>query len=374
MPVQTKTKANIQDVARYAEVSVATVSHVINHTHYVSPILEQRVNEAIKALNYQPNKLARALNRRDVPLLALIVPDISNPYWSSFSRAVQDTADPCDYSVIVCSSDGVYEREKRFLRSLSGWIGGIIIHPYHLTLADVNQLVGDKMPVLIMGDFFTTEVQPQNWDQISSNNLESMQLAVQHLIDLGHQKIAFIQGPEGTPTSKRRLAGFQRAFEKAGLPVMDDLIVGGDYTHRGGYLAMKSLLGRPNKPTAVACANDLSALGALEAAKQLGYAVPQDLSIVGFDDIDEAALASPPLTTIHLSPRHIGKVAAETLIARLQGRQEPARVLVEGSLVLRKSTARPVTMAACISFRLISRQGYESDITCSILTKLQALG
>ena len=332
-------KATIQDVAKFARVSVATVSHVINQTHYVSPELKQRVNEAINVLNYQPNKLARALNRRDFPLLALIVPDISNPYWSSFSRAVQDIADPREYSVIVCSSDGLYEREKRFLRSLSGWIGGIIIHPYHVTLADVNQLVGDKIPVLIQGDFSSDETQPPNWDQVVANNLESAQLAVEYLIRLGHRNIAFIQGPEGTLTSKRRLAGYQRALDTVGLPVMDALMVGGDYTYRGGYLAMQELLSRQVRPSAVACANDLSALGALEAAKQMGCSIPQDLSIVGFDDIEESALASPPLTTIHLSPRQIGTVAAETLIGRLSGRQEPVRVLIEGSLIVRGSSA-----------------------------------
>ena len=334
-------KATIRDVAKSAGVSIATVSHVINHTHIVSPELEQRVNDTINALNYQPNKLARALNRRDLPLLALIVPDISNPYWSSFSRAVQDIADPCEYSVIVCSSDGLYEREKRFLRSLSGWIGGIIIHPYHVTLADVNQLIGDKMPVLILGDFISVEAQPQNWDQVVSNNLESAQLAVEHLIGLGHRKIAFIQGPENTPTSNRRLAGYRQAMESAGLPILNDLVVAGDFTHKGGFLAMKELLGRKARPTAVACANDLSTLGALEAAKQMGCSIPQDLSIIGFDDIDEAALASPPLTTVRLSPRHIGKMAAETLIGRIKGRQEPTRVLVEGMLVIRQSTAAP---------------------------------
>jgi LacI family transcriptional regulator len=335
-------KATIQDVAKFAEVSVATVSHVINKTHYVSPELKQRVNAAIKALNYQPNQLARALNRKDFPLLALIVPDISNPYWSSFSRAVQDVADTREYSVIVCSSDGLYDREKRFLHSLSGWIGGIIIHPYHVTLADVNQLIGDKIPVLIQGDFSSVETQLQNWDQVVTNNLESAQLAVEHLVHLGHRNIAFIQGPEGTLTSKRRLAGYQQALATAGLPVMDALIIGGDYTYRGGYLAMKELLSRQVRPTAVACANDLSALGALEAARQIGLSIPQELSIVGFDDIDESALASPPLTTIHLSPRHIGTVAAETLIGRLGGRQDPIRVLIEGSLIIRESTAEAV--------------------------------
>jgi LacI family transcriptional regulator len=334
-------KSTIQDVARQAGVSVATVSHVINNTHYVSPELEKRVREAIESLNYRPNKLARALNRRDVPLLALIVPDISNPYWSSFARSVQDVTDQHNYSVIVCSSDGLYDREIRFLRSLSGWISGLILHPYHVTPEDVNQLTGNAIPIVILGDFTTSETQPANWDRVASNNLESAQLAVEHLIKLGHQNIAFIQGPEGTPTSLRRLYGFRQALDRAGLPVRDQWLVPGDYTQQGGYVAMKALLSESIVPTAIFCANDLSALGALEAAKQLGYRVPQDLSIVGFDDIDEAALASPPLTTIRLSPRYVGKVAAETLLERLKGRQEPTQALIEGSLMIRQSTAEP---------------------------------
>ena len=334
-------KSTIQDVAKQAGVSVATVSHVINNTHYVSPELKQRVNDAIEALSYRPNKLARALNRRDVPLLALIVPDISNPYWSSFARSVQDVTDQHDYSVIVCSSDGLYDREIRFLRSLSGWISGLILHPYHVTSDDVNQLIGNSIPVVILGDFTSPESQPVNWDRVASNNYESAQLAVEHLIGLGHRNIAFIQGPEGTPTSLRRLDGFRRALEKTGLQVNDDWLMPGEYTRQSGYLAMKVLLNRSIPPTSVFCANDLTALGALEAAKQLGYYVPKDLSIVGFDDIDEAALASPPLTTIRLSPRYVGNVAAETLIERLKGRQEPAQVSIEGSLVIRQSTAEP---------------------------------
>jgi DNA-binding LacI/PurR family transcriptional regulator len=337
-------KSTIQDVAKYADVSVATVSHVINNTHYVSPELKQRVLEAVEALNYRPNKLARALNRRDIPLLALIVPDIRNPYWSSFARSFQDVTDQHNYSVIVCSSDGHYDREIRFLRSLSGWISGLILHPYNVTQEDVNQIIGDSIPMVILGDFTNSENQPSNWDWVASNNLESAQLAVEHLIDLGHRDIAFIQGPVGTPTSVRRLRGYQSALELAGIPIKEEWLAPGDYTQSGGFTAMKAMLSKADPPTAVFCANDLSALGALEAAKQSGYRVPQDISIVGFDDIDEAALASPPLTTIRLLPRHVGNVAAEALLERLQGRVEPKRTLIEGSLIIRQSTAEPVKL------------------------------
>jgi DNA-binding LacI/PurR family transcriptional regulator len=164
---------------------------------------------------------------------------------------------------------------------------------------------------------------------------------VEHLLQWGHKQIGFIQGPADTPTSIKRLAGFLRAFELAGLPVDEELLVRGDYTREGGRQAMDTLLNLPEPPTALFCANDLSALGALETAKRRGYRIPQDLSIVGFDDIDEAAHSSPPLTTIRQSPRELGTIGARTLIERLNGRTEPARITIEFSLVVRHSTAPP---------------------------------
>jgi len=333
-------KSTIHDVAKNAGVSVATVSHVINGTHYVSPELADRVYQSISKLNYRQNKLARALSRKNIPLLALIVPDISNPYWSALARAVQDVTDPYDYSVIVCSSDGILDREIRFLRSLSGWVSGLILHPYHVSQEQVNQLILHNPSVVILGEFTTSEKQPSNWDQVAANNRESVMVAVEHLIGLGHERIAFVQGTANTPSSVKRTAGFIDALNSAGLPVHDDLIIPGDYTRVGGRKAMAQLLNRPDPPTAVVCANDLSALGALEEAQLRGHKVPQSISIVGFDDIDEAALASPPLTTIRLPPHEIGVVAAEKLIDRLKGRAESSHAFIKGELIVRESTAR----------------------------------
>jgi DNA-binding LacI/PurR family transcriptional regulator len=331
--------ATIRDVAKYAEVSVATVSHVINGTHYVSPELRRRVLNAIEALNYRPNRLAQALSKRTIPLLALIVPDISNPYWSYVARAVQDVTDKHNYSVIVCSTDGLLKREIRFLRSLSGWISGLIVHPYHVTPKHVNQHIGVSTPLVILGDFLTTQEHPPNWDYVGGDNQGGAQAAVEHLISLGHQDIAFIQGPPDTPTGVKRLAGFRDALELAGLPLDPRLVVPGDYTMSAGRAGMAALLELENPPTAVFCANDLVALGALETAKQRGYQIPRDLSIVGFDDIEEAEYALPPLTTIWQPPRRLGTAAAETLIERLRGRTEPRRISLEFSLVVRGSTA-----------------------------------
>jgi len=333
--------ATIRDVAKHAGVSVATVSHVINETHYVSPELRQRVLDAIETLHYRPNRLAQALSRKTIPLLALIVPDISNPYWSSVARAVQDVTDKHNYSVIVCSTDGRLKREVRFLRSLSGWLSGLVLHPYHVTARHVNQYMGDSIPVVVLGDFLTAREHPTNWDYVGGDNQGGAQAAVEHLIGLGHQRIAFIQGPSDTPTGTRRLAGFRRALELAGLALDQALLIPGDYTREAGRAGMTTLLDAENPPTAVFCANDLIALGALETATQRGCRIPQDLSIVGFDDIDDAEHASPPLTTIRQPPRRLGTVAAQTLLERLEGRTEPCRIAIDFTLVVRRSTAPP---------------------------------
>jgi LacI family transcriptional regulator len=334
-------KVTIRDVAKEAGVSVATVSHVINKTQYVTPERMERVSAAIRSLNYRPNELARALSQKAVPLLALIVPDISNPYWSAVARAVQDITDPHNYSVIVCSSDGQPEREARFVRSLSGWVSGMILHPYYQGAEDYSSLSGGDVPVVVLGDFTTGETHPAQWDQVTSNNLEGARTAVEHLLGLGHRRVAFVRGLTGTPSSLNREAGFRGAFAQAGLPLDESLIVAGDYTQAGGRRAGETLFGRAEPPTAVFCANDLSALGVLQVAQLRGLRVPQAVSVVGFDDIDEAALATPPLTTFSQPPRLVGKVIAQTLLERFDGRTEPTRRSVEGKLVIRASTEPP---------------------------------
>lgn len=333
--------ATIRDVAARAGVSVATVSHVINGTHYVSPELHKQVLDAIKELNYRPNRLARALSRKALPLLALIVPDISNPYWSCLARAIQDVTDKEGYSVIVCSTDGLLQRETRFLQSLSGWVSGLIFHPYHVTQDSIAPHIGDEVAVVILGEPLACDEGPSRFDYVRGNNEEAVLAAVEHLLGLGHRHIGFIQGPPGTPTGTRRLEGYRRALRQAGLPYDERLVITGDYTRDAGRSGVSVLLDMPTPPTAVFCANDLIALGAMETAQGRGYRVPQDLSIVGFDDIDEAALSLPPLTTIRQPPRRLGTIAAEVLLERLCGRTDAADILLDFGLVVRGSTAPP---------------------------------
>ncbi|MDI7276650.1 MAG: substrate-binding domain-containing protein, partial [Anaerolineae bacterium] len=243
--------------------------------------------------------------------------------------------------VIVCSTDGLLQREVRFLQSVSGWISGLILHPYHVTYEHVSAHVGDDTAVVILGDFLVAEKPPSRWDHIRGDNEGGARAAVEHLIALGHRRIAFIQGPVETPSGTKRLAGFRQALEGAGLPVDESLLIPGDYTRQAGRAGVAALLGMSDPPTAVFCANDLMALGALEEAQRRGYRVPQDLSIVGFDDIDEAGWAAPPLTTIQQPPVRLGTAVAEALVERLNGRMEPLDESLSFSLVVRGSTAPP---------------------------------
>ncbi len=333
------TKVTMRDVAKHAGVSIATVSHIINGTHFVSQDLRAKVEEAIKSLKYRPNKIARALNTSGIPFIAIIVPDISNPYWSAVVKAVQDVTDLHDYLVIVFSSDGIIEREIKFLHSITGWVSGVILHPYHVSQEMVQEIIGVDLPMVIIGDFTSKGGQAENWDHVISNNLESAQAVVEYLMQLGHRRIAFIKGSEGTPSSQKRLEGYSRAFNISGIPLREDLIVQGDYTREGGRKGMRSLLDLSELPTAIFCANDLSALGALEEAYKNGFRIPEDFSIVGFDDIEEATYTSPSLTTVRLPPDIVGTLSAENLIERLNGREKPVVVHIEGSLIVRESTA-----------------------------------
>jgi LacI family transcriptional regulator len=335
-------KTTIRDVAQLAQVSTATVSHVINGTHFVSPKLEERVLKAIETLEYRPNKLAKALSSRSLPLLALVVPDISNPYWSTVTRAIQEATDPYGYSVIVCSTDGVLEREIRFLQTLSGWVSGLIIHPYHITHEHVARFMSKDLPVVILGDFLVDEPLPATWDRVGGSNLKGAQIAVEHLLALGHQRIAFIQGPKDTPSGMRRLEGYLAALANASLPRHDELIQTGDYSLNGGRRAMESLLALADPPSAVFCANDFSAFGALHAAHRLGIKIPANLSVVGFDDVERAEYSDPPLTTIRQSPADLGEIGAKILLERLEkGRIKQIRRSLELSLIKRQSTAPP---------------------------------
>ena len=329
--------ANIKDVALHAGVSVTTVSHVVNGTRFVSEVVRQRVEAAVRELDYVPSAVARSLKHNTTHTFGMVIPNNSNPYFAEIIRGVEDRCFAAGYNVILCNSNDDPERQAAYLRVLAEKrIDGLI---FVVTGSDavVRATLGGINTPLVLLD---REVSGVSGDLVEVNHVLGSQMATRHLLELGHPRVACISGPPGLSPSSQRRAGWKDALEKAGVERTESDLARGDFTARGGYLAMQALLKRRPRPTAVFACNDLMAFGALTAAREAGIAVPQQLSIVGFDDIDLAAFSAPPLTTVAQPKKQIGTVAADLLLDRVSNaRTDNRQMILDPELRVRASTA-----------------------------------
>ena len=329
--------ANIKDVALHAGVSVTTVSHVVNGTRFVSEVARQRVEAAVRELGYVPSAVARSLKHNTTRTFGMVIPNNSNPYFAEIIRGVEDRCFAAGYNVILCNSNDDPERQAAYLRVLAEKrIDGLI---FVVTGSDavVRATLGGINTPLVLLD---REVSGVSGDLVEVNHVLGSQMATRHLLELGHPRVACISGPPGLSPSSQRRAGWKDALEKAGVERTESDLARGDFTARGGYLAMQALLKRRPRPTAVFACNDLMAFGALTAAREAGIAVPQQLSIVGFDDIDLAAFSAPPLTTVAQPKKQIGTVAADLLLDRVSNaRTDNRQMILDPELRVRASTA-----------------------------------
>lgn len=311
------------DVARLANVSQAMVSYVLNDHAAVSipNATRQRILEAIETLGYQPNRSARSLRTSKTFTIAVIIPDISNPFYPAFVRGVQDVADQRDYDVITYNTDGLANKERKCIQSiLEGHVDGVIAVLFHLTARDLFPLLDRHNPVVRL-EATRKMAGERSLDNIYLDNVAAARTAVSYLIGKGHQRIGMLAGQQG-PTNYR-VVGYRQALEMAGIPAQEPLIQPGDFNEQGGYHAMQALLQLSEHPTAIFAANDLMAMGAYLAIKAAGLRIPQDMAVVGFDNIPTARLVSPPLTTIAQFQQDIGHRAAEMLFERLNDTAPP---------------------------------------------------
>jgi LacI family transcriptional regulator len=307
------------EVARLANVSQAVVSYVLNgsRSSSVSPETRRRVLDAIEELGYVPDAPARTLRTRRTLTIATIIPDITNPFYPAFERGIQDVAEARGYDLITYNSDGLYDKELKCIRSiLRGHVDGLILVPFQVTMADLQPLVSRGVPVVIFGDM-AHETLPIPYDRLYVDNVTASRDLVTFLIDRGHRRIGMIAGPADVPRRESRVRGYRDALAARGIPSEEVLIRVGDFTEEGGYRATRELLKLSPMPTALFAANDMIALGALFALHEAGLRVPDDLAIVGFDDIPAAKLLHPPLTTVAQFPERIGRRAAEMFFDRL---------------------------------------------------------
>jgi LacI family transcriptional regulator len=333
--------ATIKDVARHAGVSYTTVSHVLNKTRPVSSEARERVLVAVEALAYMPSALARSLRSKATGSIGLIIPNNTNPYFSEVARGIEDSCYAAGYSVILCNSDDDPAKQRDYLNVLlTKRCDGLIVAT--LAQTDGELLRKMKVPTVLL------DRAPKDMaiDLVAVDNAAGGALAAQHLLELGHRRIACIAGPQELDISAERVSGLRQRLQQAGTPLPAEQLVYAEFTSPGGYAAATLLLSSAQPPDAIFCCNDLMAIGALRAAAERGVQVPQQLSVIGFDDIDMAQFVHPPLTSVAQNTRRLGQLTAQCLLDRIADPARPIqRQIVTPQLQVRSSTVS-ATVAA----------------------------
>ncbi len=325
---------SIKDIAKVARVSYSTVSRALADSPRVNPETRARIKHLAADMKYSPSALARSLVTQRTRTIGLVATTITDLFQAEVIQVIEETALHHGYSVILTHSGSESERELDELHMLQERrVDGIILISVR---ADGNYeavLRGMSLPIVFINSEHARSVRVDNFGGAVQ--------AMQHLLDLGHQRIAYIAGPSLEWDNVERRKGYEQALLARGLSVNPALIAAGDSRPGGGTQAMRELLGLASRPTAVFCYNDATALGALRAAHMAGLRIPQDLSVIGFDDIDLAAHFEPPLTTFAQPKRDMGKMAVRMILAALGGELMTESGELPGQLIVRESTTPP---------------------------------
>ena len=331
----------IYDIAKEANVSPATVSRVLNRQGNVRDDTAQRVLRVAKAKRYAPNVMARSLRTKKSFLIGLIIPDIENPVYPAPVRGIQDVANRKDYSVIIHSTDGDERKEIETInRLIAVGVDGLIINISESCAflgEEIKRLRKEALPIVALGPWHTDlEI-----DCVSVDNQQGAYLATEHLLKLGHRKIAIVLGPQENLSSRERFHGYKKAMDDACAKVLPDLILEGNFKMGSGYKAVKNLLARGEKPDAIFCVNDVMALGAMKAIQEEGFRIPEDIAVIGFDDIELAAISRPSLSSVAQPKYETGKIAAELLFQQIKGPLSEGKYYsIEPNLAIRESTLK----------------------------------
>jgi LacI family repressor for deo operon, udp, cdd, tsx, nupC, and nupG len=341
-PEDTRVRAaRIQDVARLADVSTATVSRALATPERVSPEARARVLEAIAKTGYVPNPAARSLRSQKTFMVLVVLPDLSNTFFSKILRGIEETLFEAGYGMIISDLDGSPEKEAHFAAfTAAGRVDGAILLNGHL-FGQSRDGEGQPARIGIPLVALCEAIPGAGIPQIEIDNRAAASRMTQHLAALGHRRIAYVSGPASNILERERFLGFKDGLEAAGLPFDPSLVIPGDYTIESGVAAGQGLVARTTRPTAVFCTSDEMAIGLTRTLLSSGLRVPKDISVAGFDDIEFAAVTEPSLTTIHQPRRELGQAAATVLIDLLQGRPTPKQIRLETELVIRDSVAPP---------------------------------
>lgn len=332
-------KPTIYDVAKVAEVSIATVSKVINKTGRISEETIKKVEKVMEELDYQPSVVASALTGKQTYTIGMIIPDLANPHFAEVARGVEDRASQLGYNMIICSTDNDLEKEEKYILLLNQKsVDGIIVATGARHTSSLKQLIQRKIPVVLL----SRDLPSLKVDAVLLDDFLGGYQATSHLLSLGHEKIAMITEDLHYSSTSERVRGYKQAMEDAGLTCEDRFIWIADFTMEGAKWTAERLLASDDPPTAIFTSNDLLAMGALQAAREAHLSIPDDLSIVGFDDTILAKLVDPSLTTVRQPNKEMGQAVMDLLVEEIrQEKRGKRKVVLMPELVIRNSTTKP---------------------------------
>ncbi|GIL14046.1 MAG: LacI family transcriptional regulator [Chloroflexota bacterium] len=331
--------STIGDVAKRAGVSAMTVSRVINNSGYISQETRERVEQAIAELGYVPNALARSLRFKRTKTIALILTDITNPFFTTLARGIEDAASEQGFSVIFCNTDESQDEEAEYLSVVvQKQVDGVLLVPASSSSESVTFLRDRGVPCVLLD----RRLPGAAVDTVRGDSEAGAYQLTRHLLDLGHRRIALLNGPSSVSTAEDRLAGYRRALDEAGLSSAAS-VYEGSYTVEGGYRTAKKMLAAAPRPTAVFAANNFIAIGALRVLREAGLRVPDNLSLVAFDDLPTTMMIDPFFTVIGQPAYEMGQRATQLLLEHLAGQSpaEPQEIVLPAQLIVRRSSGPP---------------------------------
>ncbi|WML45679.1 catabolite control protein A [Neobacillus sp. PS3-40] len=315
----------IYDVAREANVSMATVSRVVNGNPNVKPVTRKKVSEVIDRLGYRPNAVARGLASKKTTTVGVIIPDISNIFFAELARGIEDIATMYKYNIILSNSDQNKEKELHLLNTMLGkQVDGLVFMGGNITSGHVEEFEKSPVPIVLAGSIEETNVIPS----VNIDYEQAVYDSVKEFIDKGHKNIAFVVGPLHEPkNAEKKLKGYQNALKDAGIPLNEDLVFEGDYTYDSGLEAFDKLLESQERPTAILVGSDEMALGVVHGAEDKGFNIPEDFEVITSDNTRLSLMVRPQLTTIVQPLYDIGAVAMR-LLTKLMNKENVSENIV----------------------------------------------
>lgn len=324
----------IRDAALAAGVSTATVSRVLNHTGPVSDDVRQRVERAVAELGYRPNALARSLRTESTGTIGLIVSNILNPFFTELARSAEDVAISQGFTMVLGNSDEIPAKEERYIKELlEKRVDGLLLNPASPDAPYIKEIVDRGVPVVLID----RNVEGVTAPLVHADGTQAIRDLVAHLVSLGHKRLAIVSGPLELRNGLERFTAFSKAAAELGVPLAQEHIAYGDFERKSGAEATKRLLDGPNRPDAIFVANGRMTLGALEALKEAGLRIAEDIAIASYDDDPFFSLIEPPLTAIEQPTRELGRLAMVTLLDRIKGGGVHEPELLKAHLIVRRS-------------------------------------